>query len=75
MLVVFSSGMICNAVLGEPILAPLRNTPQVVVATVVWLVRKKNENKNHKSIKNLKNEKIKKIKITLSFLIYLLFLF
>lgn len=71
MLVVFSSGMICNAVLGEPILAPLRNTPQVVVATVVWLVRKKNENKNHKSIKNLKNEK----KITLSFLIYLLFPF
>jgi hypothetical protein len=38
MLVVFAGGMLCNGLLGEPILAPLKNTPQVVVATVVWLV-------------------------------------
>ncbi|KMQ91274.1 trimeric intracellular cation channel type b [Lasius niger] len=36
MLVVFASGMLCNGLLGEPILAPLKNTPQVIVATVVW---------------------------------------
>ena len=38
MLVVFASGMLCNGLLGEPILAPLKNTPQVVVATIVWSV-------------------------------------
>ncbi|XP_017763484.1 PREDICTED: trimeric intracellular cation channel type B [Eufriesea mexicana] len=38
MLVVFASGMLCNGLLGEPILAPLKNTPQVVVATIVWYV-------------------------------------
>jgi len=27
-----------NGLLGEPILAPLKNTPQVVVATIVWSV-------------------------------------
>ncbi|XP_076643851.1 trimeric intracellular cation channel type 1B.1 [Halictus rubicundus] len=38
MLVTFASGMVCNALLGEPVLAPLKNTPQVLVATVVWYV-------------------------------------
>ncbi|XP_076231133.1 trimeric intracellular cation channel type 1B.1 [Calliopsis andreniformis] len=38
MLVVFAGGMLCNGLLGEPILAPLKNTPQVVVATIVWYV-------------------------------------
>ncbi|XP_057333416.1 trimeric intracellular cation channel type 1B.1 [Microplitis mediator] len=38
MLVVFAGGMLCNGLLGEPILAPLKNTPQVFVATVVWYV-------------------------------------
>ncbi|CAD6225927.1 GSCOCG00005798001-RA-CDS [Cotesia congregata] len=38
MLVVFAGGMLCNGLIGEPILAPLKNTPQVIVATVVWYV-------------------------------------
>ncbi|KYQ46241.1 Trimeric intracellular cation channel type B, partial [Trachymyrmex zeteki] len=38
MLSVFASSMLCNGLLGEPILAPLKNTPQVVVATIVWYV-------------------------------------
>nr|CAD7394244.1 unnamed protein product [Timema cristinae] len=38
MLVVFAGGMLCNGLLGEPILAPLKNTGQLVVATVVWYV-------------------------------------
>ncbi|XP_074115943.1 trimeric intracellular cation channel type 1B.1 [Cotesia typhae] len=38
MLVVFAGGMLCNGLIGEPILAPLKNTPQVLVATVVWYV-------------------------------------
>lgn len=36
MLVVFAGGMVANGLLGEAILAPLKNTPQVVVATLVW---------------------------------------
>ncbi|XP_029408999.2 trimeric intracellular cation channel type 1B.1 [Bactrocera dorsalis] len=36
MLVIFSGGMVANALLGEPILAPLKNTPQLFVGTVVW---------------------------------------
>ncbi|XP_067641166.1 trimeric intracellular cation channel type 1B.1 [Eurosta solidaginis] len=36
MLVIFSGGMVANALLGEPILAPLKNTPQLMVGTVVW---------------------------------------
>lgn len=36
MLVTFSGGMIANGLLGEPILAPLKNSPQLYVATVVW---------------------------------------
>lgn len=38
MLVVFAGGMLCNGLLGEPILAPLKNTQQLMVATVVWYV-------------------------------------
>lgn len=36
MLVIFAGGMVCNGLLGEPILAPLKNTPQLVVGTVAW---------------------------------------
>ncbi|CAH0394553.1 unnamed protein product [Bemisia tabaci] len=36
MLVVFAGGMLANGLLGEPILAPLKNTQQLTVATVVW---------------------------------------
>lgn len=36
MLCVFSGGMVANGLLGEPILAPLKNSPQLYVATVVW---------------------------------------
>lgn len=38
MLVVFASGMLCNGLLGEPILAPLKDTSQVALATIVWSV-------------------------------------
>ncbi|EEB19853.1 conserved hypothetical protein [Pediculus humanus corporis] len=38
MLVIFAGGMLCNGLLGEPILAPLKNTPQLLIATVVWYV-------------------------------------
>lgn len=38
MLVVFAGGMVANGLLAEPILAPLKNTPQVLVATAVWYV-------------------------------------
>ncbi|XP_050331255.1 trimeric intracellular cation channel type 1B.1-like [Bactrocera neohumeralis] len=36
MLVIFAGGMVSNALLGEPILAPLKNTPQLFVSTVAW---------------------------------------
>lgn len=36
MLVVFAGGMVANGLLAEPILAPLKNTAQVLVATAVW---------------------------------------
>ncbi|XP_065167029.1 trimeric intracellular cation channel type 1B.1 [Atheta coriaria] len=38
MLVVFAGGMVASALLAEPILAPLKNTPQLIVATLVWYV-------------------------------------
>ncbi|KAK9685233.1 TRIC channel [Popillia japonica] len=38
MLVVFAGGLCAGALLGEPILAPLKNTPQVVVASLVWYI-------------------------------------
>ncbi|XP_031618863.1 trimeric intracellular cation channel type 1B.1 [Contarinia nasturtii] len=38
MLVIFAGGMVANGLLGEPILAPLKNSPQLYVATVVWYV-------------------------------------
>ncbi|XP_028025494.1 trimeric intracellular cation channel type 1B.1 [Bombyx mandarina] len=36
MLVIFAGGMVANGLLGEPILAPLKNTPQLVIGTVTW---------------------------------------
>ncbi|CAH2042224.1 unnamed protein product, partial [Iphiclides podalirius] len=36
MLVIFAGGMVANALLGEPILAPLKNTPQLLIGTVTW---------------------------------------
>lgn len=38
MLVIFAGGMVANGLLGEPILAPLKNSPQLYVATVVWYI-------------------------------------
>jgi len=36
MLVVFAGGMLSAALLGEPPLAPLKNTQQLVIASAVW---------------------------------------
>lgn len=36
MLVVFAGGMLCNGLLGEPIIAPFKNTGQIIVACAVW---------------------------------------
>lgn len=36
MLVIFAGGMVVNGLLGEPMLAPLKNTPQLVIGTVTW---------------------------------------
>lgn len=38
MLCVFSGGMVANGLLGEPILAPLKNTPQLLIATAAWYI-------------------------------------
>lgn len=38
MLVVFAGGMVASALLGEPILGPLKNSPQLLVATICWYV-------------------------------------
>lgn len=38
MLMIFSGGMVANGLLGEPILAPLKNSPQLYVATIVWYI-------------------------------------
>jgi hypothetical protein len=38
MLVVFAGGIVAGALLGEPILAPLKNTPQLLVATACWYI-------------------------------------
>jgi TRIC channel len=38
MLVVFAGGMVASALLGEPILGPLKNSPQLLVATACWYV-------------------------------------
>lgn len=38
MLVVFAGGMVAAGLLGEPILAPLKNTPQLLVATACWYI-------------------------------------
>ncbi|XP_026741616.1 trimeric intracellular cation channel type 1B.1 [Trichoplusia ni] len=36
MLVIFAGGMVVNGLLGEPMLAPLKNTPQLIIGTVTW---------------------------------------
>lgn len=36
MLVIFAGGMVTNGLLGEPILSPIKDTPQVIVATLCW---------------------------------------
>lgn len=38
MLVIFAGGMVASALLGEPILGPLKNSPQLLVATICWYV-------------------------------------
>ncbi|XP_055296144.1 trimeric intracellular cation channel type 1B.1 [Sitodiplosis mosellana] len=38
MLVIFAGGMVANGLLGEPVLAPLKNSPQLYVATIVWYI-------------------------------------
>lgn len=38
MLVIFAGGMVANGLLGEPVLAPLKNTPQLVIGTVTWYI-------------------------------------
>ena len=38
MLVNFAGGMVASCLLGEPILAPLKNSPQLYIATVVWYI-------------------------------------
>lgn len=38
MLVVFAGSMISCALLGEPILGPLRSSPHLVIATICWYV-------------------------------------
>ncbi|CAK1584333.1 unnamed protein product [Parnassius mnemosyne] len=38
MLVIFAGGMVANGLLGEPILAPLKNTPQLLIGTVTWYI-------------------------------------
>lgn len=38
MLMIFAGGMVANGLLGEPILAPLKNSPQLYVATLVWYI-------------------------------------
>merc|ERR1712121_171815 len=36
MLVIFSGGLLANLLLGEPVLAPLKNNNQLLLSTVVW---------------------------------------
>lgn len=38
MLMIFSGGMVANGLLGEPILAPLKNSQQLYVASIVWYI-------------------------------------
>lgn len=38
MLVIFAGGMVAAVLLGEPVLGPLKNTPQLIVATACWYV-------------------------------------
>jgi len=36
MLVIFSGGILANLLLGEPVLAPLKNNNQLLLSTIVW---------------------------------------
>jgi len=36
MLVIFAGGILANLLLGEPVLAPLKNNNQLLLSTVVW---------------------------------------
>lgn len=38
MLVTFAGSMVANGLLGEPILAPLKETQQLYIATVLWYI-------------------------------------
>ncbi|XP_065202495.1 trimeric intracellular cation channel type 1B.1 [Planococcus citri] len=38
MLVVFAGGMVANGLLGEPILAPLKDNQQILLATLTWYI-------------------------------------
>ncbi|KAK7586138.1 hypothetical protein V9T40_004014 [Parthenolecanium corni] len=38
MLVVFAGGMVANGLLGEPMLAPLKNNQQILIATAAWYI-------------------------------------
>ena len=36
MLVIFAGGILANLLLGEPVLAPLKNNNQLLLSTIVW---------------------------------------
>ena len=38
MLVIFAGGILANLLLGEPVLAPLKNNNQLLLSTAVWSV-------------------------------------
>ena len=38
MLVMFSGGMIFNGLLGQAILTPFKNTPEILLGTFIWYV-------------------------------------
>jgi hypothetical protein len=38
MLVIFAGSILANLLLGEPVLAPLKNNNQLLLSTVVWWV-------------------------------------
>ena len=38
MLVMFSGGMIFNGLLGNAILTPFKNTPEIILGTFIWYV-------------------------------------
>jgi len=38
MIVIFAGGFLANGLLGEPILAPIKNNQQILLATAVWYI-------------------------------------